>query len=80
MKLIRHGAPGRERPGLVDADGIARDLSAVIDDLHWQSMDPAALARLDRLKPSQLPRVPAGRRLGVPFAGISKFIESEAAA
>jgi len=74
MKLIRHGAPGREKPGLVDADGIARDLSGVIADIHWQIMGPKDLDRLARVKPASLPRVPAGRRLGVPFAGISKFI------
>lgn len=74
MKLIRHGALGREKPGLIDADGVARDLSGVIDDIHWQTLGPAGLAQLARLKPQQLPRVPAGRRLGVPFAGISKFV------
>lgn len=74
MKLIRHGAPGREKPGLLDADGIARDLSGVIADFSWQTLDPTALARLARLKPQQLPQVAPGRRLGVPFAGISKFI------
>ncbi|MGA0609366.1 fumarylacetoacetate hydrolase family protein [Caldimonas sp. KR1-144] len=74
MKLIRHGAPGRERPGLIDADGVARDLSCVIDDIHGQTLGPAELAPLARLKPRELPSVPAGTRLGVPFAGISKFV------
>ena len=33
MKLVRYGAMGREKPGLVDADGKLRDLSGVIADI-----------------------------------------------
>ena len=33
MKLVRYGAVGREKPGLIDADGKLRDLSAVIKDI-----------------------------------------------
>ncbi|MGR7997324.1 fumarylacetoacetate hydrolase family protein [Xanthobacter sp. ZOL 2024] len=64
MKLVRFGAPGEERPGLVDAQGLIRDLSAVIKDFDGAALAPAALARVAALDPAGLPLAPAGARLG----------------
>ena len=33
MKLVRYGALGQEKPGLMDAQGQLRDLTGVIDDI-----------------------------------------------
>ena len=33
MKLVRFGAPDREKPGILDAQGRIRDLSKVIPDI-----------------------------------------------
>jgi len=33
MRLVRFGEPGRERPGLVDAQGTLRDLSGHLEDI-----------------------------------------------
>ena len=33
MKLVRFGAAGAEKPGLIDADGKIRDLSGVVADI-----------------------------------------------
>ena len=33
MKLCRYGAAGAEKPGLIDADGRIRDLSAHVADI-----------------------------------------------
>ncbi|MBS7691584.1 fumarylacetoacetate hydrolase family protein [Pseudomonas lalucatii] len=74
MKLLRHGPAGRERPGLLDAAGCVRDLSAVIDDLTPERLTPAHLAELATLDPSSLPLVPAGVRLGPPLARIGKLV------
>ena len=74
MKLIRYGAPGREKPGAIDGDGVLRDLSGVVDDLHLPTLGLAGLARLRRLDLSALPRVRGTPRLGVPYTGISKFV------
>lgn len=73
MKLLRHGEPGQEKPGLLDADGIVRDLSTLIDDIAPATLDAATLARLCAVDPTTLPVVPAGR-LGVPVAGIGKIV------
>lgn len=74
MKLVRHGAAGKERPGLLDAEGRLRDLSAVVPDIGPAQLSDAALARLRRLDPSRLPVVRGRPRLGCPVAGIGKFI------
>ena len=55
MKLMRWGAPGAERPGLVDADGQLRDLSAHVGTLDGAALAPAALDRLRALDPARLP-------------------------
>ncbi|WP_238122937.1 MULTISPECIES: fumarylacetoacetate hydrolase family protein [unclassified Xanthobacter] len=64
MKLVRFGAPGEERPGLVDAQGLIRDLSAEIKDFDGAALAPAALARVAALDPAGLPLAPEGARLG----------------
>ena len=74
MKLVRHGPLGKETPGLIDADGVLRDLSAVVPDISPAQLGDAALARLARLKPASLPAVRGKRRLGCPVGGVGKFI------
>ncbi len=43
MKLVRIGAEGHERPGLIDSEGRIRDLSGVIDDVAGQHITNAGL-------------------------------------
>jgi 2-keto-4-pentenoate hydratase/2-oxohepta-3-ene-1,7-dioic acid hydratase in catechol pathway len=74
MKLLRYGPPGKEKPGLADKDGNIRDLSKVIAQIDDQLLAPRNLARLARVKPETLPIVRGNPRLGVPYAGISKFV------
>ncbi len=74
MKLIRYGAKGREKPGLIDAQGQLRDLSAYCTDIGWQEISPAGQKRLKAIDPATLPLVKGKPRLGVPFTGISKII------
>ncbi|TFV98586.1 FAA hydrolase family protein [Oxalobacteraceae bacterium OM1] len=74
MKLVRYGRPGKEKPGLIDANGTLRDLSAVIADVGPDTLAPAALKRLAKLQPDTLPAVRGKPRLGVPVAQVGKFI------
>ncbi len=74
MKLVRYGNPGKEKPGLIDADGKLRDLSAVIPDLLPQYLGDATMAKLRRLKTASLPLVKGKPRLGSPVAGVGKFV------
>jgi 2-keto-4-pentenoate hydratase/2-oxohepta-3-ene-1,7-dioic acid hydratase in catechol pathway len=74
MKLVRWGAPGAEKPGLVDAYGAVRDLSGLFFDIDAAVLSPEGLARLALVKPGDLPRAPEGARLGCPVAFVSKLI------
>ena len=74
MKLLRYGPPGKEKPGLVDANGKIRSLHKKIKDITPDVLAPASLAKLRKIKPESLPLVSGKPRLGVPFTGISKII------
>ena len=74
MKLLRFGAKGAEKPGLMHEDGTIRDLSGVIDDLAGETLYPEALARIAETDAASLPVVEGDPRLGPPIAGTGKFI------
>ncbi len=78
MKLLRYGPKGHEKPGLLDAQGQVRDLSAVIDDVAGAALLPESLARLRELDINRLPVVDgtpqAGLRLGPCVGNVGKFI------
>jgi 2-keto-4-pentenoate hydratase/2-oxohepta-3-ene-1,7-dioic acid hydratase in catechol pathway len=74
MKLVRYGAPGREKPGMIDASGKIRDLSKVVDDIAGDVLSPAGLAKLKKLKPEKLPLVKGKPRFGACVAGVGNFI------
>jgi len=74
MKLLRYGEAGSERPGLLDADGTIRDLSAHVADIAGTVLHPASLEMLSRLDPKSLPAVSGKPRIGACVAGTGKFI------
>jgi 2-keto-4-pentenoate hydratase/2-oxohepta-3-ene-1,7-dioic acid hydratase in catechol pathway len=74
MKLLRYGPAGAEKPGLLDAHGTLRDLSAHLQDLDAAALAPQALARLRALDVPSLPPVAGTPRLGLPFTGTRQFI------
>ncbi|RST31528.1 FAA hydrolase family protein [Sphingomonas ginkgonis] len=74
MKLVRHGEAGRERPGLIDAAGVLRDLSGVIPDVTGATLAPATLERLAALDSQTLPAVDGSPRLGPCVGQVGKFL------
>ncbi len=64
MKLLRYGPAGAERPGLLDADGTIRDLSANVSDIDGAALSPAKLEELAALEVSSLPVVDFMNRIG----------------
>lgn len=74
MKLVRYGPAGSERPGLVDADGRIRDLSAHVDDVAGAALSDEGLARIAALDPASLPLVAGDQRLGPCVGHVGKFI------
>jgi 2,4-didehydro-3-deoxy-L-rhamnonate hydrolase len=69
VKFLRFGAPGEERPGVLDANGRIRDLSDMMSDLAGPN-----LARLGRVDPDAFPVVEGAPRLGPPVAGVGKIV------
>jgi 2,4-didehydro-3-deoxy-L-rhamnonate hydrolase len=74
MKLVRYGAVGAEKPGLIDKSGQLRDLSAHVGDLNGAAYAPASLAKLAALDPAKLPAVDGKPRIGAPVTGMSKYV------
>lgn len=74
MKLLRYGAKGEERPGLIDGDGHIRDLSRHVPDIRGEVLAPERLRRLADLDPASLPLVEGAPRLGPPVAGVGKIL------
>src|SRR5674476_1271752 len=48
MKLVRYGAPGREKPGIIDADGKIRDLSRIVPDIDGAMLAAGGLAKIKK--------------------------------
>ena len=74
MKLVRYGNEGAERPGLVDANGVLRDLSAHISDINGSMLNDAALERLRALDTEALPAVDGSPRFAPVVGNIGKFL------
>lgn len=74
MRLLRHGPPGAEEPGLLDRDGVIRDLSKHVSDVTEDTLGDSELARIAALNTRELPAIDGNTRLGVPFTGTRQFI------
>jgi 2-keto-4-pentenoate hydratase/2-oxohepta-3-ene-1,7-dioic acid hydratase in catechol pathway len=74
MKLVRYGAPGAEKAGLIDADGVMRDLSGHLTDVTGDALGDMALAKLRALDVGALPVVEGEPRLGPCVGSIGKFM------
>ncbi len=77
MKLLRVGTAGAERPALLDAEGILRDLSGIVPDIDGPLLaDTAALGRIRAAADAgELPALDAdGLRVGPPLARIGKVV------
>src|SRR6516162_6049336 len=67
MKLVRFGAPGREKPGMLDAQGR-------VPDIAGPALSPSGLTKLRKLKPEKLPLVRGAPRLGPCVGNVGNFI------
>jgi len=74
LKLLRHGAPGQEKPGLIDADGRLRDISAHVGDIAGVALTPQGLDRIASIDPKSLPLVEGAPRIGACVGAVGKMI------
>ena len=74
MKLLRYGAPGKEKPGILHADGAIRDLSAIVPDHASKFLLPEPLEKLRKADISRLPKVAGEPRVGPCVGSVGKFV------
>jgi 2-keto-4-pentenoate hydratase/2-oxohepta-3-ene-1,7-dioic acid hydratase in catechol pathway len=74
MKLVRYGPIGREKPGMLDAQGRIRDLSKIVPDIADEALSPKSLAKLRKLETDELPLVRGTPRLGACVGKVGNFI------
>jgi 2-keto-4-pentenoate hydratase/2-oxohepta-3-ene-1,7-dioic acid hydratase in catechol pathway len=74
MKLVRYGAPGKEKPGIIDAKGKIRDLSKIVPDLAGDALSPKGLNKIKRAKLDKLRVVGGNPRIGPCVGGTRNFI------
>ena len=74
MKLVRYGAPGKEKPGILDAKGAIRDLSKVVPDISGEALSPKGLANIRKANVDKLPLVKGNPRIGPCVGEVGNFI------
>jgi len=74
MKLLRYGERGAEKPGILDPQGVIRDLSSVVKDIAGEALGSEGLKRIKGLELGSLPAVQGRPRLGPPIAMVPKFL------
>ncbi|WP_424832094.1 fumarylacetoacetate hydrolase family protein [Ruegeria sp.] len=74
MKLLRFGATGSEKPGLLDNNGDIRDLSGEVADIAGEALSDKVLAKLREIDPHSLPLVDGTARIGPCVGHVGKFI------
>src|SRR5258708_21225082 len=74
MKLVRYGEAGKEKLGIVEAQGAIGDLSGVVKDIDAATVSPEGIAKLKGVNVDSLPRVSGNPRLGSPIANVPKLI------
>jgi 2,4-diketo-3-deoxy-L-fuconate hydrolase len=74
MKLIRVGAAGSERPALIDASGMLRDLTGAVADIAGVTLTREGLNQLRALDATRLPLLPSGARIGPAVGAVGKVI------
>lgn len=73
MKFLRYGPKGKEKPGLLDENGVIRDLSKVVKDITPETL-PDLLTKIKKVNLARLPKVAGKPRLGSCITGSQKFI------
>ncbi|MDN3377719.1 MULTISPECIES: fumarylacetoacetate hydrolase family protein [unclassified Pseudoalteromonas] len=74
MKLVRFGEVGQEKPGILDADNVLRDVSEHINDYDSAFFAEDGLAKLQKIDLASLPAVADNVRIAEPVAEVGKMI------
>ncbi len=74
MKLVRYGASGREKPGIIGEDGKIRDLSRIVKDIDGAMLAAGGLAKIKKANLNRMKPVAGRPRLGPCVGNVKNFI------
>ena len=74
MKFLRVGSLNREKPAIIEEDGIIRDLSSVISDFNSTTVNQSTIEKIKKINLEKLPKVIENIRIGPCVANPEKFI------
>src|SRR5450432_3108854 len=74
MKLVRYGAPGREKPGIIGDDGKIRDLSRIVKDIDGAMLASGGLAKIKKANLKRMKPVGGKPRLGPCVGNVRNFV------
>ena len=74
MKLVRYGAPGREKPGIIGDDGKIRDLSRIVKDIDGAMLASGGLTKIRKANLKRMKPVSGKPRLGPCLGSVRNFI------
>ncbi|MCP3675423.1 MAG: fumarylacetoacetate hydrolase family protein [Gammaproteobacteria bacterium] len=74
MKLLRVGKVGKEKPAVLDDNGLIRDLSAHISEIDTEFLGNNGFKKVAKLDLDSLPVIDENERIGQPVSHVGKFI------
>lgn len=74
MKLVRYGARGREKPGIIGDDGKIRDLSKIVKDIDGAMLASGGLAKIKKANLKRMKPVSGKPRLGPCVGRVRNYI------
>jgi len=74
MKLLRYGEPGQEKPGMLDRNGLIRDLSGHVNDISDETLLPVNIEKLKKIDFNNFPEVSGDVRIGPCVGKVGNFI------
>lgn len=74
MKLVRFGAPGKEKPGAIGPDGKIRDLSRLVKDIDGDMLKNGGLAKLKKANLARMKPVAGKPRLGPCLGNVRNIV------
>ncbi len=74
MKLLRYGESGQEKPGMLDRNGLIRDLSGHVNDISDETLLPVNIEKLKKIDFNNFPEVSGDVRIGPCVGKVGNFI------
>ena len=74
MKFLRVGSLNKEKPSIIDKNGIIRDLSSIIEDLNPITINQNTIEKIKKSDLTKLQEIPKNFRIGACVSNPEKFI------